>query len=160
MKKNIVYLSQITIDELRNYMITVAKELKLNKTYPKFNEWYNEKIIDSIEKRNNTRDIIFMFVRNGSITEIGGLSIVKKTPDENKICTLFVVEKYRKNGIAKELFKESFKYLNDKKPLFTVSEDNYNEFKNLINEFDFELKEVKHNYYANGKTEYVYNGFL
>lgn len=76
-----------------------------DKDYKKRSSWYWEKVVPGV--LNGTRDI-FLAEFNG---EVAGCAILKKEEGENKICTLFVSDKYRNMGIATRLLEESFKYL-------------------------------------------------
>ena len=92
--------------------------------------------------------------------EIVGISILKNTDNERKICTLRVSKNFRHLGIGRELLKSSIDWLEDEKPLITVHRTRQKEFNSLFNYFNFKLEQKKWSYYSLFNTELVYNGEL
>ncbi len=88
---------------------------------------------------------------------LSGCSLLKNTPEEKKLCCLFVSPAYRKLGIASKLIENSFELLNTTKPLMTVSEQNLGQLQKLIDRYGFELTSVKESVYKRGVKEYYYN---
>ena len=126
----------------------------LNKEYPRHNEWFG-KVIKSI-LTNTDRDIVVFILQN----KIVGVSIIKCTTDEKKICTLRVDENYSGKGIGSKLFETSFSLLDTDKPLITVSSKNISQFENILRKYNFHLKHVYGNKYLKDMSEYAYNGEL
>ena len=127
----------------------------LNKNYPDYKNWFYIKQIKGCLELN--RNIIIIRNKEGKII---GISSLKKTDNEKKICTLFVLESYRNKIIKTLLLKESFKYLETDAPLITISEDNLNFFKKTIDEYQWQLTEVVEGIYRKNKKEYCFNGRL
>lgn len=121
-------------------------------SYPHIHKWY-EKVKKDIGK---CREIIL--VVNDSLN-ILGISILKKTQDERKICFLKVKDGYFNMGIGSILIRESCEYLEEDNPLITVSEDKIDMFLPLFCKFNFKLMAVIDSYYVKGKCEYIYNKF-
>lgn len=133
----------------------------LEKNYPNILEWYNNKVLPGLE--TGEREIILACrvskfkVDNKISLEILGYVILKKTLTEKKICTFRVEEKYQCIGIGKKLMEASFDFLETRKPMITISEDNVKSFENLLKKYNFKLVEKIENLYVKGKTEYIYN---
>ena len=102
-----------------------------NKQYQEYLKWYYTKNIPRV--LNGTGDIIFYL--DG--LSVAGLSILKKDLEESKICTLLINEEYRKKGYSKELLESSFDYLGTDKPLITIPSNRVEEFKKIINAYDW-----------------------
>lgn len=154
------------IDNICNYINSelkfskISKEIyqltkHLNKIYPEYKEWYYNKQIKGCLDLN--RNIIF--IRNNE-DNIIGISSLKKTEEEKKICTLFILEAYRNKGIKKILLEKSFEYLETEKPLITISEENLDIFKNTIKEYNWKLVEIIDGIYKSNNREFCFNGKL
>lgn len=154
------------VDNICNYINSEEKFLKiadeiyllteqLDKNYPGYKNWfYNKQIKGCVDLNRN-----IIFVRNDE-SKIIGISSLKKTSEEKKICTLFILEPYRNRGIKNLLLKESFLYLETEKPLITISEENLNTFQKTIEEYNWELKETVEDIYKKGSREFCFNGSL
>lgn len=133
----------------------------LEKDYPNILEWYNKKVIPGLE--TGEREIILackfykMKAHEKIHFEVLGYVILKKTPNEKKICTFRVDPKYQHIGIGKRLMEASFSFLETRKPMITISEDNVKSFEPLLKRYNFKLVEKIENLYVQGKIEYVYN---
>lgn len=89
--------------------------------------------------------------------DLKGVSIIKNTQEEKKICTLRVMEKYQNRGIGLRLFEKSFETLQTRFPLLSVSEEKYPDFKKIFDYYGFKLTSIKENYYRIGKKEFFFN---
>lgn len=89
--------------------------------------------------------------------QLAGCSLLKNTPEEKKLCCLFVDPSYRGQKIASNLIENSFELLNTTKPLMTVSQQNLSQLQKLIDRYGFELTSVKESVYKPGIKEYYYN---
>lgn len=98
--------------------------------YQEYLKWYYGKNIPRV--LNGTGDIIFYL---DGLT-VAGLTILKKE-EEQKICTLMINEYYRKKGYSKELLESAFNYLGTDKPLITIPNNRINEFKKIIDAYDW-----------------------
>lgn len=124
--------------------------------YPLHNKWFKGVVKDLKEKRYS-REILFA---TNSMDEIIGVSILKRTNCEKKICTFRVAEKYQRQGIGTLLMLKSLEILETDKPIITVSESKHQEFKKLFQRFNFCLKKVYFGKYRYLTKEYCYNGVL
>lgn len=128
---------------------------KLNMNYPHFDDWFIN-LFEIPPFLKSEREILFCRYRN----EIAGISILKKTKEEQKICTLRVDKKFQKLSIGKQLMELSFEWLENDKPLITVHKIKQQEFEKLFHYYDFRLADKKWCYYRMFCTELSYNGEL
>ena len=138
-------------DKIVDKIYEISKHL--NKSYPNYEKWFYETHIAGCKE--NKRDIIFV---TNEQEQIVAISCLKKHKEEKKICTLLVLEKYRKQGVSDLILKASFKYLGTTKPLITISEDNVSSFEKIISKFEWELCEVVDGIYCDNKKEFCFNG--
>lgn len=147
-------LSEIYPLELKNVFSNFIKEKKL--LYPKFEEWFNKILIENLNFPNK-REIFFCINKEKLLINICGIMILKNYKEEKKICTLYVLKNFRNKKIGSQMIKKSFEYLGTNKPFITIPEEEYLNFKPLLNKFNFiETKRIK-SYYRKDKIEYFYN---
>ena len=79
---------------------------------------------------------------------------------ESKICTLIVVEKYRKQHVATQLLERTFKYLGTTKPLITIADYKFPMFEHIIKKYWKLMQTMRKGYYNSFSRELVYNGKL
>lgn len=147
---------QSKFDELaaKIYMLTEF----ICEDYPNHKEWYfnkqlKETIID--DERN------ILFVRNPKkYNEIIAVACLKRTLEEQKICTIYVKEKYRRKGIGTALINESMNWLGTTKPLITIADYKLEMFKPFINKYDWKLTEIVSGLYNGKNNELCFNGYL
>lgn len=128
---------------------------KLTREYPGFSNWYERLFAENNELRHE-REIIIC----ENLDKIVGVSILKRTEEEQKICTLRVAKDYQHQGIGKTLMEMSFEWLDNDKPLITLHKSKLVQFDSLFNYYGFELEQKKAHYYNLFGTELVYNGVL
>ena len=124
--------------------------------YSKYKEWYfNKQLPETIntDKRN------ILFVRD-SKNMIISMACLKKDETEQKICTLYVSDKYRGLGIGEAIVEEAIKWLGTTKPLITFADYKLEMFKPIINKYGWELKQRVPNLYKVGVQELCFNGTL
>ena len=118
-----------TTDGLSDISEDIYRILSISQRYyPNIFKWYHNKFLKEILQ--GTRSIVAYYIAN----DIAGVSLLKKSITENKICTIYVWENSRDNGIGKTLFQKSFEVLNDSKPVITIPERRMDEFQKIINE--------------------------
>lgn len=147
-------LDKQTPEPVRRDLFVLIKDFLSNMScdYPDFDLWL-VKIQSQLE--TDMRSIIVC--KSISDDKILGVSILKKTLTENKICTLRVANKYQRMYIGSKLMELSIRILEDEKPLITVSEDHIAEFSSLLKSFGFEYKNKVKSLYVKDKYEYFYN---
>lgn len=134
------------------YKITIILS-DLQSEYPFFERWLS-KVRDEL-MNSNIRYIILCY--EGNIFNIKGVAILKKTSLENKICTLRVIDGYKRKGIGTMLYKNAIKILNDPAPLITVSGLHMKEFAPFLRRNRAILKDKVKSIYRKGSYEYFYN---
>lgn len=102
-----------------------------NQQYQNYWKWYYEKNIPRILDKSG--EVIFYLDGFNIIA----LSILKKTPEEQKLCTLMTTKEYRKRGFCKLLLEDSFDFLKTDKPLVTIPKNRIDEFSSIINAYNW-----------------------
>ena len=90
--------------------------------------------------------------------EIAGVTILKSTKEEAKICTMYVAEQYRHNGLGRRLMELSLEWLKNDKPVITLDKSKEPDFAGILKHFGFVLQEENCGLYNPGKIELIYNG--
>lgn len=121
--------------------------------YPFFKEWLKGVFDELI----STDQRIIVLCCGSSKFDIKGVSILKKTRDEKKICTLRVDKSYRNQGIGSVLLRRSIEILEENKPLITVSGIHMKEFSPFLKKHGFVLKDKVKSLYRRGSYEYFFN---
>lgn len=119
--------------------------------YPDFDVWFNftfRRNLASGERR-------ILIVHNGD--ELLGCSLLKNTPDEAKICTFYIHEEAREQGIGQQLMQQSLASLDNRETIITVSDDRQAELHPLLKSFDFRLTQVLTECYRQQHNEFVYS---
>jgi predicted transcriptional regulator len=125
----------------------------LKSEYPFFNNWL-------IKVRNeliNSDGRILLLCYEKNIFDLKGIAILKKSKKENKICTLRVVDDYKRRGIGTILYMNSKYILRDPAPLITVSGLHMKEFAPFLRKNGAVLKDKVKSIYKKGSYEYFYN---
>lgn len=161
-------IEESLIDNIKNYFAEecktqydqITKEIYdmskfLNEIYPGYEKWFYEKQLKGCN--SELRNILFVKNEEGKVV---GFTCLKKYENEKKICTIFVDEEYRRNGIGTLLFEESMKFLGTSKPLITFPEDRAEMFKSFISKYNWKLTDVIEDVYKLGVKEFCYNGKL
>lgn len=145
------YTSKFLICRVFKELEIILSDLKFE--YPFFSNWLNKvcKELASSDKRA----IIICFDKD--ILNIKGLAILKKDENEKKICTLRVMDSYRRRGIGTTLLTNSKRILEDDKPLMTVSGQHMKEFALFLRKNGFVLKDKVKSIYKRGAYEYFFN---
>ena len=127
----------------------------LNFEYPNFSRWY-QSLFTKNYLLQEEREIILCTLND----KIVGVSILKCSKDEKKICTLRVSPKHQGLGIGSKLLEKSFEIFNNDKPLITIHVSKYYEFKRLFERYNFTLEQQIQGYYGLLRSELSYNGLL
>jgi hypothetical protein len=120
--------------------------------YPQFRPWFWGKVVPGLG--NGSRRILPVHTGETLV----GIAILKRIPEERKICTLWVAPSSRKIGVGRRLLIDSLAWLDCDKPLITVCQERLNELQPLLRKFGFSLEQVSDSYYRPGRREYVFNG--
>lgn len=123
----------------------------IGEVYPNYTHWYEDTFISGLKK--NERMYIVALNDQNTLT---GCLLAKKTPDEKKICTLFVAPAFRRQGVGKRLLETAIKEFGEL-PLITVSSRDISQLRPLLDSFGFHLSAVKKGAYRQQDTEFYFN---
>lgn len=122
----------------------------LSQYYPGFNLWFDK----HYQQVNNENTIVVL-----NESGILGVSLFKKTPNENKIRCVRIRPDLQGSGLGIRLIDKTIDVLEDDKPLVTVSEELLHEYSRaFVNRYNFKLTEVTKGQYRRHRLEYVFNG--
>jgi len=125
----------------------------ISNLYPDFSNWYWDKVVTGVLLGKDK----IIIAENKA--EIIGVSIIKNSPNENKLRALRIVDKFQKTGAGLYLMDESLKELGDSKPIVSVADEMINEYSRMfINRYDFNLTHVYNGLYRKNHLEYEFNG--
>lgn len=127
--------------------------MEANMQYPAFSAWYGNLFTDDMRLKPE-REIIVCEKEY----EIAGVTILKSTKEESKICTMYVAEQYRHNGLGRRLMELSLEWLENDKPVITLDKSKEPDFAGILKHFGFVLQEENCGLYNPGKVELIYNG--
>lgn len=126
----------------------------LRSDYPNFISWFRTRVKSGLKKGSRK---IYIAVPSENPGKIAGILILKDESYEKKICTLCVLKEYQCRGIGSALLQQSINTLNISKPLITVSSRYIEEFRSLLNKFEFDLFQKYPGYYLPECIEYSFN---
>ena len=106
--------------------------------------------------KDGTRKMVVACNEN-DLSHLVGVSLLKDTEDEKKICCLFVREDCRGNGVASMLMQKSCEVLKTDKPLITVSNRNLSQLQRLLDKNNFTFSYKKKGAYQENDTENYFN---
>lgn len=124
----------------------------INDTYPDLNDWLQKKFFPGL--KDGSRKIVVAY---NDLNNPMGIALLKDTPEEKKICCLFVREDYRGLGIANNLIKKSFAVLKTNKPLITVADTHLSQLQRLLDKNHFTFSYKKKGAYKESNTENYFN---
>lgn len=122
----------------------------LSTWYPNFTQWFNTTVLSGLE--DGSREIGVSL----SDQDITGYLILKNTPTEKKICTLYQKSEYRLKSTGSQLVNIAKLRLLTNHPIITVSEDNINQYQSFLSKHGFKLTQTINDLYINGKAEYIF----
>lgn len=149
---NVVSKSSPTIEHLKADNFTSLKILlsDVSYLYPNFTSWLNFKVRRNLS--SNERSVLI--AHNGD--ELIGVSILKKTQQEQKISTFFVAPNFRESGLGGLLMDHSLELLDSASTFITASQERNSDLSPLLKSKGFELKNRIPDLYRQGSTEFFY----
>lgn len=128
--------------------------MEANMPYPGFSVWYNNLFTDDLYLKPE-REIVICEKEY----RIAGVTILKRTKEEAKICTMYVAKQYRHNGIGQRLMELSLEWLKSDNPeiMITLDRSRKPEFTGILNHFGFVLQKRSCGLYRPGKVELIYS---
>ena len=129
----------------------------LKKDYPHFFNWYSNKVIPGV---HTFQRYVYIASPSNNPKRVAGIMILKNTPQEKKICSLFIFEDYRSHGLGTEFLSLAAEILKTDKPVITVSSNRASAFSGLFRKMGYKLYNNYPEYYISGIDELSYNGPL
>ena len=117
--------------------------------YPGFNDWFNKVVREFADGRRS-------FILAKSQNKIAGMSILKHSEEENKLCTFWVNPEFRCQHIASKLLTMSLDCFEGKEPSISIPESRLGEFRFLIDRRNFVCNNVVHGLYRENMKEYFF----
>ena len=111
--------------------------------YPNYGKWYHETFLPDLERGHRS---YIVSARGQTLT---GCCLLKNTPEEQKICTLYVSRDYRRQGIGSDLMTAALQELKGT-PIITVSQGLLPELAPFLSHFYFQATYKKNNGKDNG----------
>lgn len=121
--------------------------------YPGFCGWFASKVVPGLGV-----DRLLIVRRSGC--SVRGVAIAKRTPEERKLCTLWVDPSARGQGLGGALMAEALDWLDDPLPLVTVPDGVMAEASGLLRAHRFHHAQTIASAYGAGRDELVFNGSL
>lgn len=141
------YISARNVD----FMFIASHLSAVSHLYPGFKEWLYFKF--KPELLSGSRDILI--ARDGN--NIAGLSLLKFSNLEHKICTFYVMPAYRGLSIGHELMDRSLSLLCNRNVLISVSEEREVELSRVLKSSGFKLDRKIEGVYRSGVVESFYS---
>lgn len=118
--------------------------------YPNFDEWYNFQF-----RRNHGSGerVVVEATFNGQLV---GVALLKITPEEHKICTLYVHELFRGLSIGERLMQSSVSILGDERVYVSVSDTVHKTLEGMLLRNGFKATPAKIGYYRANTVEHFY----
>lgn len=153
------YISTRSDDEFKNLADSIYNITDfIRDYYPNHRNWFIKKQLPGVIN-GNERDILF--VRDPeNLDNIIGMTCIKNTKEEKKLCTLFVSPEFRGKGIGSSLMEEALRLLGTDRPLVTFPNHLKDTMNPFIVKYKWKLIETVPNAYGKGKDELCYNGTL
>ena len=117
--------------------------------YPNFKKWWDDKVMPGI---TNGERMVFCAYRD---TKIVGFMVLKRTVEENKICSFYVLPEYRQSGVGTFMMRVATEILSDKL-IITVPEPLTYAYESLLVRYGFNKTAEVPDLYVHGITEIVY----
>lgn len=96
-------LSELTkLEQQMYYNCIYLFLMEANIQHPEFSAWYSGLFTDDLRLKPEYEIVICE-----KEYEIAGVTILKSTKEEAKICTVYVAEQYRHNGLGRRLMELS-----------------------------------------------------
>ena len=131
----------------------LIETIQYKSDYPDYEDWFWEKQVRGLF--DGYRDII-VAIKNGKVI---GISNIKNTVSEKKICTLTVDKKYRMKSVGSKLIDISIAILGVSNPVITMSIDKLSEFNKIIKKYNWEITGVKKDLYQEDVYEVIINDY-
>lgn len=153
-------INNLALDKEKNLEFALAQNLdaeflldkfqSISDLYPNFEGWLRFKFLGNI--KSGSRKLLVAYKGN----EIVGYSLLKQDSIESKICTFYIPEMYRGQGIGSALLGESLDTLKSKDTFITVSQERQEELAPLLVSNGFRIHSIVDEAYRNNAKEYFW----
>ncbi len=134
--------------DLPVYQEILSLTRPIQKFYPHQPEWFQNTFLTGLKKGER-----LCVLAQDSKGKLQGCALLKNTPQEKKICTLFVQPELRRQGIATQLMDVAMQELGPT-PLLTVAAGVFEQLRPLLEKYHFHWSATKHN---DATLEYAFN---
>ena len=138
-----------TDQKLYDEILSVTQPV--SEIYPEYNQWFRNVFLPGLKCGQR-----MCIVARDENKKLAGCALVKKTPEEQKICTLYIRPEFRRQGTGRTLMRETMQEL-DCLPLMTVSQKQIPQFTKLLKEFGFRLSSVRKRSEKTNELEFYFN---
>ena len=152
MDYDLITIDYFSLDHKGLYKGIIQLTNSINDTYPSHNDWLQKKFFPGL--KYGSRKIVVAY---NDLNNPMGVALLKDTPEEKKICCLFVREDCRGLGIGNNLIKKSCAVLKTNKPLITVADTNLSQLQRLLDKNHFTFSYKKKGMYKENDTENYFN---
>lgn len=118
--------------------------------YPNFEGWLTFKFLGNLA--SGKRKLI---VAHNGYNALG-YALLKQDSQESKICTFYVLEGFRGQGVGFNLMQRSMEVLDSEETFITVSDERLKELSPLLQAKGFELSSSVPNMYRVGSKEHIW----
>lgn len=141
-------------ERFQRLVASARKDLAhLSALYPEFDRWFESRVVPGLHA--GSRRILLRHVDS----QLGGIAILK-SGEESKLCCLRVAPALQGTGFGLRLFDDSFDLLGTSRPLLSVAEEQFPQFKRVFDHFGFEFGARYDGLYRPSRTEFSFNGVL
>lgn len=154
-------INNLALDKEKNLEFALAQNLEaeflldkfqsISDLYPNFEGWLRFRFLGNI--KSGSRKLLVAYKGN----EIVGYSLLKQDSLESKICTFYIPEMYRGQGIGSALMEESLDTLKSKDTFITVSQERQDELAPLLVAKGFSVHSEVNEMYRHNSKEYIWN---
>lgn len=141
-------------------IVTASKNFDINKInvalkevaplYPDFENWFNNKFLPSFYM--GKREILYVHKND----KLCGISLLKKTKEENKICTFYILSEARGRGLGNDLLDKSLEYLGREETVISVSNERITELYPMLSSKGFILDHCIEHLYRHENIEHFF----
>lgn len=118
--------------------------------YPDFEDWFNNKFLPSFYV--GKREILYAY----SDDKLCGISLIKKTEEENKLCTFYILSEARGKGLGSDLLDKSLEYFQNESTIISVSNERLTELYPMLSSKGFVLDNCIEHMYRHENIEHFF----
>lgn len=119
--------------------------------YPDFSAWLTFKFRRNLA--SGERNIVIAHDGN----QVHGVSLLKSTAEERKICTFYVDEAVRGQGTGRELMNQSLHWLDSDDAIITVSDERLETLQPLLAQTGFQQQAELNDVYRKQHSEFIFS---